>query len=301
MAIFSGKTVWVEEFSQIPAWIWGAFYIMAVKHNTKFIFTGDPDQLNPPMETTDYNGYFFRKFLERAEKLTTNHRCEPELLELANAVYEGRPIPENLFVDFFDHNIDYHLTLSHALEKVINEEVMKGRGLTFDPPSEGLRVKVIKSYKPFGLAKGQIYIVDKMEWLHVNMRRIFPPSDEAIIIPYGVYVMHCEPGYAMTIDSCIGKTIDESMAIYEVNKIMKFPGSRKRLYTAITRNKLLDNILFYKKYPVGMKVPITPVEQDDKSSNLMSPDTLPVDSLFLRPRADTYSCPCCDSLRVGFF
>ena len=264
MKMFKNETIWIDEFSQIPGWIWSCLYTLSVTQNVKLIFTGDPNQLFPYGEITNYDSIFFTGLLRRAKELTVNHRCSKELVKLAENIRDGGSIPENLFHTDFHPEINYHFTFTHNCRIEVNNLVMKARGLTYNPPSVGLRVAIFEANRSYNIVKGQIYNIIKVDALYV-MKLL--TSELIVHLPPDIYLQCCQPGYASTVDASIGSTVREPMALYEVDKIFR-SGSR-RLYTGITRTNLVENLAFYHKYAEGMNVERTKLLHNNVTSSLI--------------------------------
>jgi len=249
---FRGKTIWIDEISQMPAWIWSCIFTLFKRSGTKFILSGDRDQLRPYRENPNYDSMFFTELFRDATVLVENHRCTPALVDLAQRILHDNTFNFTSYKSAFDSRINYHFTLTKMCRDAINSEILRDRGLLFNPPTVGLRVVVKHAIKKLGLVKGSIYEVihdgDK-----VKLQGIFPHT-HVIDVKKSQYLNCFNVGYARTIDSCIGLTIEEPIAVYEIDKIKHFPYWQNRIYTAVTRVRKVEHLNIFKLYPPGLIV-----------------------------------------------
>lgn len=276
---FRGNTIWIDEISQIPAWIWSCIFTIYKRVGVKFILSGDKDQLRPCKENPNYEGTFFSTLFENALRLTKNYRCTPALVSLSQRVLNEEVI--FTYEVEFNNRINYHFTLTKVLRDAINDRMMIEHNLTFNPPTIGLRVVAHTSIDKLGIVKGSIFNIisyttitwngGEYEMSMVNnkvkLQGIFP-NNNTIEVSKSDYLRYFGIGYARTIDSCIGLTIDEDIAIYEIGKIQRKPYWRNRIYTAVTRVTSEDKLHIYKKYPTGMTVGQSKIEIEERDVEL---------------------------------
>jgi hypothetical protein len=287
---FKDKTIWIDEISQVQSWIWSVFFTVHKSYGTRFILTGDFDQIPPYGEDPDYNDYFWSNLRAKAVPPPPNEhqRCDRELLNLATQILRDPTfeIPPNLLRTEFNPNIDHHFSLTKNCRTVANEKVLNARRLSFDPPSIGVQIVAIRTNASKGYSTGSVYKVtdcindikdfmDKKELYiepkdtPITLRCIFPEEYE-ITINRALYSKDFVPGYGQTIHSSQGATIDKSIAIYEIYKIRKKPNGNRILYTAITRVKRINQLNLYKDVPNGFNVPPTIIEYNIPTSYLPS-------------------------------
>ena len=72
---YRNKTIWIDEFSMIPLHLWNYFTVLSLKFNTKFIITGDINQLPPIGEKEiNINNKFIKAFFGDTVTLTKDYR-----------------------------------------------------------------------------------------------------------------------------------------------------------------------------------------------------------------------------------
>lgn len=287
---FKDKTIWIDEISQVQSWIWSVFFTVHKLYGTKFILTGDFDQIPPYGEDPDYDDYFWSNLRAKAVPPPPNEhqRCDRELLNLATKILHNPTfeIPPHLLRTVFNPNIDHHFSLTKNCRTVANEKVLNARRLSFDPPSIGVQIVAIRTNVSKGYSTGSVYTVtdciddiqdflDKKELYiepkdtPITLRCIFPEEYD-ITINRALYSKDFVPGYGQTIHSSQGATIDKSIAIYEIDKIRKKPNGNRILYTALTRVKRINQLNLYKDVPNGFNVPPTIIEYNIPTSYLPS-------------------------------
>lgn len=254
---YHSKTIWIDEFSQIPAWVWSVLVTVSALYKTRFLFSGDPNQLPPYKEIVDYEyNLFFATILAGSIEFTKSWRNNDQLFELVQTFRNNGRIPKNLIRTDWNPDLNLHLTLTRNLRDFLNNEICKRRGLSFENASIGLKTIALKSIKTYNIQKGSIYLITGSSEETVQLNCIFPPKKKhEISVPKDQYLSKFDVGYAMTIDSCQGITVEEPFAIYEVNKIRQFTQGWRRIYVALTRARNIEQLSVYLSYPGWMDVP----------------------------------------------
>ena len=245
LAKLANKTVWLDEFSQVPAWIWSSLFIAKVAYNVNFIITGDQNQIPPYQENPNYNSPFFRTLLGGATVLTHNYRNDQPLQEFVKNLsswFHRTHAP-----DYINQELPLmNLCFRRKVREAINKRVMAQLG--YNNLSKGLRVAVKESYAKHSLLKGSVFTVSSHTDTDVTLKPYFPKGDSSVTLKHEEYFGYFREGYAFTIDSCQGLTINEKMAIHELDLIKKMPHSFNRIYTAVTRATKLSFLEFYDNY-----------------------------------------------------
>ncbi len=251
---YKDKTLWIDECNMVPGWIWGVLYALAIRYKIQYIISGDKRQNIPIGEHIDHDYLLGSPGLV----LTENHRFSGKLLEINTKLSEGIKLESSDYKDLmrtkFDPSIDVHFTLSHRYKDEINNTILKERNLQFFPPSTGLRVTVHEGYSSYDLCKGSVYSVGGTLGGHVILYELFPRK-RTISIPDHIYGRYFTVGYAATLDSCESRTIDEPMAVYEINKVLKLPNAGRRLYVAFGRPTDIQFVNLYFDHPEGLCYP----------------------------------------------
>ena len=286
---FTDETVWVDEGGQNPKWVWGVMFALHKVYNTKFIISGDHNQLPPYNEIIDYKSYFFSKLLDKGlnykvNGLTFSQRPNQRydeavkmfvnsILECVTNIYKcDRFVIDNKFCP----NITCHYTFTLNCRDAINEAMLKSKGYKFDPPSVGLRVVAIEACKKYDVPKRAMFNVIQTKFcnypqyrsLATVTLRCFFPEEYVVELPLDLFIKNFIPGYAKTIDSCQSLTIKEPMAVYEINRILKKPSARERLYTVCTRISTMNDLYLYYDRPKDIYVEPTIIKQDNKVSDI---------------------------------
>lgn len=230
-------TYWIDEYSRIPKDLW-SLIIAGVAAGCKLILSGDHEhQLLPFNESEDFfNNTFFKIILKKRTEFNEQHRFNKELQEASKNVIET---VKSRLTNITTYS-DYNLCLTRKRRDEINRNILEMKGLTME--SIGCRLRCKRSNSKIGIATGEIYEIINSNDQFIELRRIFP--DNEIIRIKDCSLCYFSPGYAFTIDSCQGLTIEEPYTVHEVSKILHFQNAERRLYTALTRGRSLDQVKF---------------------------------------------------------
>ena len=260
---YNGKKIWIDEISMIERAVWN-FIILLAKYSTcTFVLTGDFNQL-PPINEEPYSLDMALFQNMKITHMTTDYRNSPELIELRSQIISFDPRSINAvnnvctYIDIQTEpnieNYECHITYTNKRRCQVNKIIARRLGHTFTIPintvedslifaSEGVILKLNKTYKKFGICKGDRLRVhgnnitkNSTYW---SAERLFNPGE--IITGISLNVLDkCELGYAMTCHSVQGQTIIGNIVLHEVQKMAT--KEHGLLYTAITRLKSLDQL-----------------------------------------------------------
>jgi len=212
------KTVWIDEISMIPRWIWAYILEAYLNLNTTFIFSGDFNQTSPVGEQP----LRVIPFLGEVITLSIDHRNCNEIIKLREDILNN----EKIEVEY--SKTEYPLTnIAFTNSKVaeINAAVVLQNGIEWG--SVGSKVIAKETIKSFGIVKNKNYLIEE--------------GSTILGIPFDTISNKFEWGYCNTIHKSQGDTITDVLGIHE------FSGMSKEIkYTAITRACIYSNIRFYK-------------------------------------------------------
>lgn len=264
-----GKTIWIDEYSMIPAYMWGFIYVLANKYKCKFIITGDINQIGPINEADlNMDLHFYQFVFDKVATLETEWRNDKDIIALRDSVKEEDP--ENIskiFNYLYDKDsngfLKYkrHIAYTHQTKNIINYLMIKENNLTYrwtNKPytdeegktkytstldvSNGVILACRKSVKSQKIYKNDIWeVVGKLKdgyKLKSLLRDTIKDEPMKNMCAY-------ELGYCTTAHSSQGLTIPDDMCIHEISKMIW--NNKKILYTAITRSRDFDKLHFYKK------------------------------------------------------
>lgn len=148
---FRGKTLWLDEFSMVQAWIWS--FIFIATRTCKIIITGDPNQCPPIGEkgfewSEDEKAWrnpFLRLLLEGSTRLTKDYRNDDLLVRFRDVVEKRRGAVVQDLVDTIlreipsyavtaDNAADAltHITYTNKARRNVNTFVADKLGMRFD-------------------------------------------------------------------------------------------------------------------------------------------------------------------------
>ena len=263
---YIGKTVFVDEFSMIPTYIYGYFYIMVATKQTKFIIAGDPDQIPPIGEKAlDIKLPFFKAMFSNNTHLMKDYRNDVDLIkirdEIKNGIYNF-PISE---ID--PVNIKHHLVLSHNYKNYLNQYIINSLGLTFTStykrllPAGTQTADDLENEKNvkylYNASKGliliatatskssKIYKSTRYELItnvhHKSKKFTIQRLDNEELETFNISKLkYFDLGYAFTVHSTQGITISEPAMIHEYKLMKKIDNSI--MYTACTRLKCIEHL-----------------------------------------------------------
>lgn len=137
-----GKTVWVDEFSMCPPWIWGCLYMVGLRSEL-LLLTGDPNQCPPIDEELPYECPFFECLLAKKTHLTTEHRNDPKLVAVRDYIIDNneRNIRKKMYELSVDDDTrateekiqaaDWHICYTNNMRRLINQYMLEARGKTY--------------------------------------------------------------------------------------------------------------------------------------------------------------------------
>ncbi len=246
------KTIWIDEFSMLPRYQWNHVVAAVLGYNIKFIFSGDIYQLEPVKEQSlNIDSPHFKYILGEIIDLSNsdpsaNRRSDKELVTFCRTIrnnYNNKTIIKDLFdqqskVKLEDSlNIKRHVTFTKLTRDYINSSIMIKNGYIFDKVtpnvSSGIILRVIQSIKSKGIYKSDLWEVINHDTNSITMKNK-TKQGPALIKSFDVkYLKHFDIGFAITAHSSQGLTIDESIAIHDVDFATQV--NNRVLYTACSR------------------------------------------------------------------
>jgi hypothetical protein len=247
---FKFKTIWIDEYSMVNNYIWNFIFILATYFHTKFIISGDYNQLEPVKEKPiDITNQFFSHLMGKQTELFDEQRNDKKIIELKQKVLktnddELRQYFKKLNLDDEFWKYDRHLTHSRRARNYINQRILKKRNLkfTFDKKenkyivSDDVLLCARLTLKRLGLYKNDVWKVTQ-ENILLNLRTKEIKKFENINFRY------FKLGFAMTCHSAQGLTIIDDLCIHEVENMIRY--NKRILYTALTRAREFSKLHFY--------------------------------------------------------
>lgn len=283
--VFYKKTIWIDEFSMMPRFIWNYVFLLNSVFKTKFIISGDINQIGPIGEKTkiDLESIFFKKIMGKIEVLKKDHRNDEGLIQLRNYVLENKNNKKELYKKFEElesddiyMKYDRHIAFTHVAKMNINLSVLKSKGYKFEhkykttSKQDTITKKITKTieYKKSIISVGVILtcrITKKAEGIYKNdIWKVIEETREGYklknlnrkmklkVFEHGL-MKYFTLGFCTTAHSSQGLTIKENFCIHEVRKMIYMDPDI--LYTAITRGCNFDEVHIYNDCP----------EENDKS------------------------------------
>lgn len=242
------KNVWIDEFSMIPWKFWGFIVASCLYYNTKYIFTGDINQIAPVKEgeKIDMDNYIVKAFMGNVETLTKDYRNDKDLIELRDKILHAddyklilkNEIEKKPF-DMFERHICY----THDMRKAINLHILKKHGYEFEfngnklNVSVGVLLKARANNKDVGIVKSSLWRVMERDGDTYKLKDI--DTGEELETNQMKYF---DLGYANTYHSTQGLTITEDLCLHE---IYHFYSNKNVIYTGITRAKERSKVHIY--------------------------------------------------------
>lgn len=258
---FKNKTIWIDEFSMIPTYMYNYFTIMAIVYSTKFIISGDINQIPPVKDKKiDLQNEFFKSIMGDTKILTDKEysRNDKGIIELRDSILSSSSFHIEKCTDDFTI-YDRHICYTNATKDNINAVILQTRGYTYNVKqknvkiSNGVILRAVKSVKESGILKNDIWKVLSSSKHQFTCRNLIRKFDKVFshdeMRNFGL-------GFAITTHSAQGLTIDDDLCIHEIDWMLK--SDRSILYTAVTRAKSINKLHFY---PYYNKVEIEPVEE----------------------------------------
>lgn len=262
---YKNKTVWIDEFSMIQNYMWNYFFLMSTLYNTKFIFSGDINQIGPIGEDKiDINHIFFKSLFGETEVLKVNYRNDPEIVKLRDEVCFWEGTTYELHKKFCglatkEKYTKYkrHLTFTHDTKCAVNEKILKVNGLRYSHifnkstleytglvADEGVILCCKYSVKREGIYKGDLWLLtheaDPEDSKYIRCKNLNDGREQRFKQEHCKYFTL---GFATTTHSSQGLTIDDKLCIHEAGLMIQT--DKDILYTAITRTTAYENLKIY--------------------------------------------------------
>lgn len=296
---FKDKTIWIDEFSMINRYLFNYFFILSKMYNTKFIISGDINQISPVGESKiildnkffnslmgkkiileDREGFcrndndirIFRNFINNNESATIHKYFMGS--KVYDKFYEIYKQYENNNDNYLKY--DRHISFTHATKRFINTQILKNRNYTFKfdknrklDASIGVILSCKKTKKSKNLYKNDMWkIMLKDGNGYVLKNLLFKKKDEMgnetnenILIHFPHNLMeNFTLGFCITAHSSQGLSIDEDIGIHDIFKMIK--SDKSLLYTALTRARKFKNVHFF-PYSSSLKNDISELEYNN--------------------------------------
>jgi hypothetical protein len=276
------KTIWLDEFSMVPASTWGFFFVLAKVYKCKLIITGDINQTPPIGEKRiDLDNIFFKLLFINVKTLTQDFRNDKEIIKLRDIVQESENEGElnMIFNDLYSKDdfikYDRHLSFTHETKNIINYLMKKERKFTYKwtntkgavhkvdnkeiqtykstlDVSNGVLLSCKRTFKSVGLYKNDLWeVVEKSTQYNKKENR----QVEGYILKNKLrecnnifiqmnHMLFLELGYCSTVHSSQGLTLKENFCIHDIQSMIYV--DKSILYTAITRGTEYKNMHLYK-------------------------------------------------------
>jgi len=266
------KTIWIDEFSMIPRFMWNMIFIAASKYNVKLVISGDINQISPIGETKiDLDNIAFKKLMGKITLLKKDHRNDKQIIILRNQILNNNV--EELKSRFKSleskddfTKFDRHIVFSHDMGDYVNSKIMESRGLKYEFKllkkdangkeeyeyniSNNVFLVCRENNKSLGLSKNDVWKVIASDKKVFKLLNIAQNKTSSFLHNQMHYF---KVGFAVTAHSSQGLTIKEDFCIHECQFMINIDTSI--LYTAVTRGIKFDNIRFfnYRNLPSKIK------------------------------------------------
>jgi len=228
LAHLEDKVVWVDECFMAPNDYWGQMIDAYMNWNTRFVFSGDVNQLGPVSEKK----MSVNPFLGNIDLLTDEHRCDPEIQKIRDNIDAYKPT--------FEKNTDYpdlNLSWTNPTRKSINECVAARKGIKMC--DIGAEVLCRSTEKKYYISNGDLLKVNYNDGKHIG----FEESDTKVPIKFflggGKSVNFCL-AYCITVHCSQGETLDGIVGIHDWNRM-----SSELKLTAVSRVRTVSQLKFY--------------------------------------------------------
>lgn len=254
---FYNQTVWIDEFSLIPRYIWSVIFSIILA-GTKFIITGDVNQGSPIREDTIQRSIIFEILQTAAIELpkNPNERNDDKTVELGRLVLSNDEEDQEQAMRIISSlaatkeqflDIPFHLAFTNKYCNWLNNAILKHRNLSIDFEKRTMSPNIILVAKEENkipkIIKGQRYLSCEGGYRLIcdpNRLSQNPQLGEIKEIPWDIILSHFILGFCATASSSQGLTIDDKLCIHECRTLMNF--DNKLLYTAITRVRGYHNL-----------------------------------------------------------
>ena len=260
---YGNKIIWIDEFSMIQNFMWNYIYILSKVYKTKFIFSGDINQIGPiGEEKINIKSSFFKKLFGDMKILTKDYRNDEFLIILRDDVnnwdinsIESKNKLKNKFLNLSSKKdyttIKRHLVFTHDVRHCINQQILDTNNYTYKHHFTPLNYEYLevspdvilcctKSYKSKDIYKGDLW---QVEYADLEIMRCINLNDRRIGIFNQTYCKFFTVGFATTSHSSQGLTIDAQLGIHEIQNMIQV--DKAILYTAITRTTKYSNLQLY--------------------------------------------------------
>lgn len=250
---FTDKTIWLDEFSMVDPLIWDIIFVLSNNFNTKFIISGDINQMAPVnFKKINMNNVFYKKVMGALTMLTIDYRNCPQLIKLRDFILNNDELTTVYELGGSYSGEDYtkfdaHLAYTHKTCESVNLKIMKARGYVFENIngkwncSRGVYLSAKKSIKNMELFKNDAYKVinvldDGFALLNIRTKneRNFKNNE----------MSNFELGFCLTIHAAQGLTILTDLCIHDIDKMLQ-TYKKELLYTAVTRVKNIGQLRLY--------------------------------------------------------
>jgi len=261
------RQIWIDEFSMIPAYVWGFVYVLSHTYNCKFILSGDMNQIGPIGENKiNINDTFYKHLFSKMEILNIDYRNDKDIIELRDFVLDNNCYGiKNKFRSLYDEKMGFlkyrrHIAFTHETKDIVNYLIVRNNNLKYkwtNTPytdkngltkykstldvDNGVILSCMRSSKSNGLFKNDIWeVIEKLAdgyRLTNLLRNKILDVKMANMVAYTL-------GYCTTAHSSQGLTITDDMCIHDIELMTNVDTAI--LYTAITRAKNYNKLHFYK-------------------------------------------------------
>jgi hypothetical protein len=219
------KTVWVDEISMIPRYIWGYMVDAYMNYNTRFIFTGDFNQTAPVGESK----LEWIPFMGNITTFTKDYRNSDALVTLRDSIINGTPVKVTKSTS------DYpliNIAFTNKTCERVNTRIVERESFVWG--AIGTTVCSRISIKTSGIAKNECFVIESINGNHIK----FVGVEHTITT--SVLSKHFTWGYCMTVHKAQGDTITTDIGIHDWDRM---PVDVK--YTAVTRALDVNQIHWY--------------------------------------------------------
>lgn len=254
------KSVWIDEISMVAPIVWNYVFISSKKGNTKYILSGDFNQIGCiGHKKADPNSTFFNYMLGDKNYLTKDYRNDKGIIQLREIVKNTQNNSElinyiNNITDKDNNFIKYdrHLCFTHIIREAVNQAILNDRGYTYKHiieddkyiklvVSDNVILKAKTNVKKFGIFNGEVWkVINTEENGIINLTSLSTNKSMKLDKSNG---KHFTLGFCMTTHSSQGLTIKDDMCIHEASKMVRL--DKDILYTAITRGCNIDKLHMY--------------------------------------------------------
>ena len=207
LAHLENKIVWIDECFMVPNDYWGAMTDAYVNWGTRFIFSGDENQLGAVGEKKMTSN----PFLGTIETLKGEHRCDEELQKIRDNVGAFKPTFETN-QDYPDLNLAWRNSTRIGINNVIAE--MKG----VEMGDVGSEVLCRKTERKYYITNGELLKIKSNDGKYVE----FEESDVKVPLKFllgGGKEPNFALGYCLTVHCSQGETYDSEVGIHDWYKM----------------------------------------------------------------------------------